>query len=227
MRLALITARGGSNRIPKKNVRPFANQGPMITLPIKALLSSGLFEEVCVDTDSEEIAEISRNAGASVPYLRPTHLAQNNVPTLEVVRHAISRLRLKPEDELLVAYPTNYLTPEHYRLAFEAFNFGSGDFLVSVTPVQSRVDRLFSLGPQSKLLRLEVRHDDGEVIEPQLYTDAGKFYLGRVSSWVTTTGIFDSSEGFRLDWKYGIDVDTPDDWNLAEEIYRTMPPPSE
>ena len=196
----------------------------MITLPIKALLSSGLFEDVYVDTDSEEIAEISRHAGATVPFLRPAHLAQNHVSTLEVVRHAVKRLGLQPEDELLVAYPTNYLTPDHYRQACAAFNVSSKDFLISVGPVHSRVDRLFGLNPQSKLVSLEIRHDDGEVIEAQLYTDAGKFYLGRVGSWMTTTGIFESSEGFRLEWKFGIDIDTLDDWKLAEETYKAIFP---
>ena len=89
MNIAVIPARGGSKRIPRKNVRPFCGK-PMIEWPIAAVRQSGCFESVIVSTDDDEIAEVARRAGAEVPFMRPARLANDQTGTAEVVRHAIS-----------------------------------------------------------------------------------------------------------------------------------------
>ena len=106
MRFAVIPARGGSKRIPRKNIRPFAGK-PIIAWPIKAALSSGLFDQVVVSTDDAEIAEVARDAGASVPFMRPKNLSDDYADTKSVVRHAISELKLETEPEVQVCciYP--------------------------------------------------------------------------------------------------------------------------
>ena len=108
MRVAVIPARGGSKRIPRKNIRPFAGK-PIIAWPIKAALSSGLFDQVVVSTDDAEIAEVARDAGASVPFMRPKNLSDDYADTKSVVRHAISELKLETEPEVQVCciYPTS------------------------------------------------------------------------------------------------------------------------
>src|ERR1041384_7656100 len=88
MRLAVSPARGGSKRIPRKNIRPFAGV-PMLVRAIRTAQASGLFERVIVSTDDDEIAALAREAGAEVPFRRPAELADDHAPTVPVIAHAL------------------------------------------------------------------------------------------------------------------------------------------
>lgn len=223
-RVGLIIARGGSKRVPKKNIRDFAGVGPMISLPIRALLRSGVLDDLYVDTDSEEIAAVAEQQGASVPYLRNPLLASDTATTLEVVQEATKRLGLDPSDTLLVAYPTNFLKPSFYIQAFDQFDSGKPTMLVSI--VRANV-------VHGRLLRTNLVTGDLEFIDPKNHSarsqdleetlqDAGKFYLARVDHWTATEHIFWRARPFFVPPAYGIDLDTEEDWEFAEIVYRGL-----
>ena len=92
MKIAIIPARGGSKRIPRKNIKPFHGQ-PMIAYAIRAALASGSFDKVIVSTDDAEIAQVAREAGAEVPFTRPPDLSDDHTPTVPVIAHAITTCR--------------------------------------------------------------------------------------------------------------------------------------
>lgn len=219
---ALITARCGSKRIPKKNIREFLDQGPIITVPIRALISCSFISRVYVDTDCDEIAEIARDAGASVPDLRPPELADDFATTLEVVRSSVERRGLRKGDILLVVYPTSTLDPTHYTEAWKRFRSTKPKMLVSVCSAGIPASRFFSLEKgtmrikESNLSSMNTRTQD----EPIAFKDAGKFYLGSVNTWVNTENIFDQAEGFILPPQFGIDIDTEEDWKFAEYVHK-------
>lgn len=222
--MGLIIARGGSKRIPKKNIRAFANRGPIITIPIQSMLKSGVFHEIVVDTDSSEIASIAEAAGAAVPYLREPELAGDHATTLQVAKAAIRRLRLESDDILLLAYSTSYLTPQHYSEAIATFAEIEPGMLISVVP---------SGVSHSRLLRIEHNSGDLEFIYPEMvnarsqdievsFKDAGKFYIARVELWNETENVFSLAKPYVLPVEYGIDLDTLEDWRFAETVFFGM-----
>lgn len=221
---ALITARCGSKRIPNKNIRTFLDIGPIITIPIKALLACDFISEVFVDTDCEEIARISRDAGASVPHLRPPHLADDFATTLQVVKAAIKRWGFNQKDSLLVVYPTSLLTTDHYQRAWEEFAADETCMLVSICSLGIPISRILALTGNSirigskEIEALRARTQDHEVG----YKDAGKFYLSHVGSWLETKNIFEDARAHIIEPEFGIDIDTESDWNFAETVYRGM-----
>ena len=222
---AIIIARGGSKRIPGKNIRSFADEGPIIGLPIRAIKRSKVASHVFVDTDSGEIAREAKLAGAQVPFLREPHLADDHTTTLQVAQASIMRHGF-PEDEIvLIAYPANYLRSQHYEQAFQTF--ASSDrsrMLVSVCSIGLPTSRLFRMNlVNNELLstagpELNARTQD---LEPA-YRDAGKFYMATAGHWMNAASIFESADGFVIPPAYGIDIDSFDDWSFAEATWRGL-----
>ena len=151
MRLAIIPARGGSKRIPRKNIRNLAGL-PAIAWPIRSALAAGRFEMVVVSTDDEEIAEVARQHGATVPFLRPAHLSDDVTGTRQVIQHAIAELGSTSGYSCCI-YPTAVLvTPEDLQEAVNAHQrFGTS--VVSVTALDRRLWRGFA-ADQGRLRRL-------------------------------------------------------------------------
>jgi len=223
--VALIIGRGGSKRIPKKNIRLFATEGPMIGVPIRALRSSGIASEIFVDTDSKEIADEAETAGAQVPYLRDSKLADDQTTTLEVVKSAIRKLEIPATQAVVVVYPASYLTPEHYVEALKRFNLTDrSKMLVSVCSVGVSPNRLFGINDVTNdiepadLSALEGRTQDTR----PAYRDAGKLYMATSMHWLQTGNVFESAQAFVLPPAFGIDIDTPDDWIFAEATWRGL-----
>ncbi len=223
--LALIPARGGSRRIPRKNVRPFLGV-PAIARVIDTILAAEVAERIIVSTDDEEVAAIATEHGAEVPGLRPVALADDQTSTLAVVHHAIAAWmsHLEPSDGLLVAYPTAVLlTPGLLQDAAERFDREEAEFLIPVLryphPVERRlrIDRSGCLRPDEPQ-HLASRTQD---LEPA-YHDAGQFYLGRRSAWQEEASPL--AEGRALAWELpggcAVDIDEPADWDRAEELAR-------
>ncbi|MBT7237958.1 acylneuraminate cytidylyltransferase family protein [Candidatus Woesearchaeota archaeon] len=134
--LAIIPARGGSKGIPRKNIRPFLGK-PLIEYSIKLALSCKEIDKVIVTTDDEEIAEISKNAGAEVPFIRPENLAQDDTPTLPALRHAINFLEEKEEiyDNIILLEPTAPLrTKELIQKTIKKIKEDNVETVVSTVP---------------------------------------------------------------------------------------------
>ena len=222
MRIAVIPARGGSKRVPRKNIRTFAGQ-PIIVWPIKAALSSGLFDQVVVSTDDAEIAEVARMAGASVPFMRPENLSDDYVDTKSVIRHAISELKLKTEVQVCCIYPTSvFADAQLLKDGLEKLNEGKCSFVFSITSVDPSVYRSFTKATDDHITMLFPENYAKRTQDlPSLYCDAAQFYWATVGAWQSDLDIFGAdSIGVFIDPSRVQDIDTESQWLAAERIFQ-------
>jgi len=223
MRVAVIPARGGSKRIPRKNIRPFAGK-PIIVWPIKVALSSGLFDQVVVSTDDAEIAEVARAAGALVPYTRPDNLSDDYADTKSVIRHAISELKLENEPEVQVCciYPTSvFANAQILNEGLEKLISSNCKFVLSVTSVDPSVYRAFTKTAEDRITMLFPSNYAKRTQDlPNLYCDAAQFYWATVAAWQSDLNIFGAdSIGVFIDPSRVQDIDNEPQWLAAEQIF--------
>ena len=222
MRIAVIPARGGSKRVPRKNIRTFAGQ-PVIVWPIKAALSSGLFDQVVVSTDDAEIAEVARAAGASVPFMRPENLSDDYVDTKSVIRHAISELKLKTEVQVCCIYPTSvFADAQLLNEGLEKLISGNCRFVFSITSVDPSVYRSFTKAADDHITMLFPENYAKRTQDlPSLYCDAAQLYWATVGAWQSDLDIFGAdSIGVFIDPSRVQDIDTESQWLAAERIFQ-------
>ena len=222
MRIAVIPARGGSKRIPRKNIRTFAGQ-PIIVWPIKSALSSGLFDQVVVSTDDAEIAEVARAAGASVPFMRPENLSDDYVDTKSVIRHAISELKLKTEVQVCCIYPTSvFADAQLLNEGLEKLISGNCRFVFSITSVDPSVYRSFTKAADDHITMLFPENYAKRTQDlPSLYCDAAQLYWATVGAWQSDLDIFGAdSIGVFIDPSRVQDIDTESQWLAAERIFQ-------
>lgn len=222
--IALVPARGGSRRVPRKNVRPFLGT-PAIGRVLRTIAGSGVADRIVVSTDDEEIAAVSTAAGAEVPGLRPDELADDMTATTEVVRHVISAW-LPGEGRgtrLWVVYPTALLIRQIDLLAAaRRFEGVEAEFLVTVLRFPHPVERRLRMDESGTLRPDEPQHlaSRTQDLRPAFH-DAGQFYLGRIGSWLESSPLQSgSSIGFELPKDRVVDIDRPEDWELAERLAR-------
>lgn len=221
-KLAIITARGGSKRIPKKNIRLFAGK-PIIEYSIEAALAAGIFDEVMVSTEDEEIAEIAKRAGAKVPFMRSQKTSNDYATTAEVIREVLKEYSLRGErfEFACCIYPTApFITAKRLK---DAMNILSDQNSDSVIPVIR-----FSFPPQRGMVisdgRIEPKWPEyikmrSQDLEP-FYHDAGQFYCFNVNSFLTQqTLMMKDTFPIVLSEMEVQDIDTEEDWLLAEQKY--------
>lgn len=226
MRLAVIPARGGSKRIPRKNIRPFAGK-PMIGWSIEAARASGLFDRILVTTDDDEIARVAADFGAEVPFRRPAELADDRTPTVPVIAHAIEwqAAHGRAPAEVCCIYATApFVRPEDIRCGFDCLQRAGCDFAFSVTsyafPIQralriTKGDRVAMFYPE----HLQTRSQD---LEPA-YHDAAQFYWGSASAWLAGKPLFgETSMPVVLPRHRVQDIDTLEDWERAELMFAAL-----
>jgi len=225
MNLAVIPARGGSKRIPRKNINPFAGK-PMIAHAIDLAQSSGLFDHVLVSTDDTEIADISRNYGAETPFIRPAALADDFTGTVPVVAHAVHACKeLGWEFDLVCCiYPAvPFLQKADLVSALQMLEKGDAEYVFPITTYPSPIQRALRKLPDGKIEPFyrqfaSVRTQD---LEAAFY-DAGQFYWGFAQSWLDGKNLHKHGSGLVIpDWRV-VDIDTPDDWLRAELLYATF-----
>jgi pseudaminic acid cytidylyltransferase len=222
--IALIPARGGSKRVPRKNLRPFLGV-PAIERVIGVIRAASIVGRVLVSTDDEEIAGLALAVGAEVPALRPVELADDKASTIAVVRHAISVWlpEQSTETTLWVIYPTALLvTPEDLRRASERLAESPADFVASVVRFPHPVERRLRIDA-SGFLRADEPSTLGSRTQdlPPAYHDAGQFYGGTVAAWQDCTPLESTrTVGQVMDRLRAVDIDEPGDWALAEAIAR-------
>ena len=225
MNLAIIPARGGSKRIPRKNIKDFCGK-PMIAYAIEAARESKLFEHIVVSTDDEEIARIANALGAETPFVRPLELSNDYVDTVPVIAHAIEVcLQIGWKfDNVCCIYPTVPLIQiKDIKGALDRITNAEADYCFPVTEYSSSIQhalRLLSNGkmkpfyPEFELTRTQ----DSE----PAYLDAGQFYWGNIKAWLTNPKIHSSGLGYVIpNWRV-VDIDMPDDWSRAEFIYNSI-----
>ncbi len=223
MKLAIIPARGGSKRIPRKNIRDFLGK-PIIAYSIEAAQKCGLFDHIVVSTDDAEIADVARGFGAEVPFMRPAPLADDHTGTAAVVKHALQMLdgTARPAEFACCIYATApFVTPQDLQAGFELLQTTRKDYAFSVTSFGFPIHRALRLKdggvepiyPQYR----ETRSQDLE----EAYHDAGQFYWGRASAWLADVPIYSQSAAPLMLPRHRVqDVDTLEDWKRAELMYR-------
>ena len=223
--LAIIPAREGSKRVRKKNIKSFHGQ-PLITWVINTALETSLFEDVIVSTDSEEIADLSRGSGASVPFLRPKELSCDETPLIDVIRHAIIKTsnEYSPNDNLTLLYATApFLTAKYLKQSIEKLR--SFDFAVSVCSYPHPIQRALKMNIKSQNLTMNNQEEYFTRSQdlPEMLHDAGQFVSGKIGAWKKTTPFLSASTtGVRLPHYLVEDIDSEEDWKGAEIKFQLL-----
>ncbi len=223
--LAMITARGGSKRIPRKNIKEF-NGKPIMAYSIEAAIQSGVFDEVMVSTDDEEIADIARKYGASVPFFRSEKTSNDFATTVDVIDEVVREYHSRGKDFDIFAciYPTApFVTAERLKEAVEKLSSSDADSLIPVVRFSYPPQRAMEIHDGKLVFRhpenLSTRSQD---LEPH-YHDAGQFYIARTESFLKNKGIMVGQilpiELSELEVQ---DIDNEVDWKLAEMKYKLL-----
>ena len=222
--IAIITARGGSKRIPRKNVKLFCGK-PIITYSIEAALQSGLFEEVMVSTEDEEIARIAREAGAQVPFMRSSESAGDYASTDDVLLEVLTAYeeRGREFDSFCCLYPTApFVTAEKLRTAMGLLD--KADSVMPVVPFSFPPQRCMVLNEEGELRMKWPEHAKtrSQDLEPY-YHDCGQFYCCRTAPFFEykTTDMPHMVPMIMSELEVQ-DIDNPDDWEIAELKYQKM-----
>ena len=224
--VAIITARGGSKRIPRKNIRDFLGK-PMIAYPLQAALNSGAFDRVIVSTEDAEIAKIARDLGAETPFVRPMELADDHTGTMPIVQHALRWLidHGEPIEYACCIYPTSpFLTAEVLTQGFDLLKQQRKDFAFSVGrfsyPIQRALKRTENGGVEPFTPEfIPCRSQD---LEPA-YHDAGQFYWGTAEAFLEGRPVFsEAAIPIVLPDHMVQDIDNEEDWIRAEFMYQAQ-----
>jgi pseudaminic acid cytidylyltransferase len=224
--IAVIPARGGSKRIPRKNVRSFCGK-PIIAWSIEAALASGCFDAVIVSTDDDEIAGVARQCGAAVPFMRPPSLADDLTGTAPVVRHAIEWFVREgdPPDTACCIYATApFVTAEDLRRGREILSTTGADYAFSVTSYAFPIQRAVRITAQGRVEMYQPEHAGTRSQDlEEAYHDAGQFYWGRARAWSEERPLFSAAAAPVLLPRYRVqDIDTLEDWTRAEWMFKAM-----
>jgi N-acylneuraminate cytidylyltransferase len=224
--ICLIPARGGSKRIPRKNVKIFGGK-PIIAWSIDAALKAGCFDDVVVSTDDCEIQDIARAHGASVPFTRPEALANDFASTLDVVVHAIEWYieEGRPIDHVCILYATSpFVTAGDLRKANELLSTMSEGYVVSVCEYAAPIQRSLQINSNGRIEMLYPEHSQTRSQDlPKAYHDAGQFYFGAAASFCARKPLLGPAAlPLILPISHVQDIDTPEDWEYAEIMFKTM-----
>jgi len=225
-RLAIIPARGGSKRIPGKNIKDFLGK-PIIAYSIEAALSSGLFEEVMVSTDSEAIASIAKQYGAKVPFYRSEKNADDFATTVDVLFEVIEQYEAKGMsfESACCIYPTApFVNGSTLKTAFQHFIENRFDSVFPVLRFESPIQRALKVDADNRISMFYPEHQRSrsQDLEPAFH-DAGQFYWFRIDRlyenkklWAPNSGIIE------INAMQGQDIDNLEDWKLAELKYSLL-----
>lgn len=226
MNIAIIPARGGSKRIPKKNIKDFYGK-PIIAYSIEAALKSRLFDKVIVSTDDQEVAQIAKQCGADVPFLRPQNISDDYSSSDDAVSHAIDFLQNKNSNINFVCalYATAPLVKvESIIEGYKKIQTNKYDFVFSATEYSFPIQRAFKI---NLLGTLEMFQPDCYITRSQdlekAYHDAGQFYWGKAHSFLEKKIVFSNTSTIvNLPNNEVIDIDTIEDWHKAEILYELL-----
>jgi pseudaminic acid cytidylyltransferase len=226
MKIAVIPARGGSKRIPRKNIKLFCGK-PMIAWSIEAALQSGCFDLVVVSTDDVQIADTARQCGAQVPFMRPAELADDHTGTTPVVAHAVNWFVEQgqiPREVCCIYATAPFVRADDIRRGLDVLTASGSEYAFSVTSYAFPIQRALRIAGHGQVEMFnpaffEIRSQDLEAA----YHDAGQFYWGRASAWVTGKVIFAPHSAAVQLPRYRVqDIDTDEDWQRAEYMFRVI-----
>jgi pseudaminic acid cytidylyltransferase len=230
MRLAVIPARGGSKRIPRKNIKPFSGL-PMIAWSIKAALQSQCFDRIIVSTDDDEIAQVAKSYGAEVPFVRPPELSNDHTGTIPVISHAVAWQNANGQrvNEACCIYATApFVQSQDLQRGLQILQRSDSDYAFSVTSFAFPIQRAIRITPNQRIEMFQpeyfsTRSQDLE----EAWHDAGQFYWGKASAWLAMKPVFSSNAVPVALPRYRVqDIDTLEDWERAEWLFRVMQIPA-
>ena len=224
--VAIIPARGGSKRIPNKNIKLFTGQ-PIISYSIRVAQETGLFDRVIVSTDSPEIADIAREYGAEAPFLRPAELANDFAGTAEVVCHAIAWLEqegMQPEFICCVYATAPFIQASHLKQGYDKLVSTDANSVFSVTTYPYPIYRSLKITEKGGI---EMIWPEYENIRSQdlseAYHDAGQFYWANTNKFLKGKSLFAKDSLPVVLPRYLVqDIDTAEDWETAERLFSVM-----
>lgn len=224
--IAIIPARGGSKRIPKKNIKIFGNQ-PIIAYSIKVAKETNLFNRIIVSTDSEEIAQIGISYGAEVPFVRPAELSDDFTGTSKVLIHSLSWLREhdKSYPYFCCIYPTApFLKKDYLVKGFDILRKYMATSVFSVTSFSYPIFRALKLKSDNRIEMFWPEYLDARSNDlPNAYHDAGQFYWGNTEKFFKEKTLFSPNSVPIILPRYLVqDIDTLEDWEAAEKLFQAQ-----
>jgi pseudaminic acid cytidylyltransferase len=225
MNVAVIPARGGSRRIPRKNIKTFCGK-PMLVWSIEAARAAGLFDAVVVSTDDEEIAALAESNSAEAPFRRPPELANDHAPVLPVIAHAIRWIeehRGPVRYACYISATAPFLQVSFLREGFDLLEARpDAEFTFGVTSYAFPIFRSLKLDPDGAVSMFWPEHELTRSQDlPQAWHDAGQFYWGRKQAFLNHQGVFSArSYPVILPRHLVQDIDTPEDWEVAERLFK-------
>jgi pseudaminic acid cytidylyltransferase len=223
--VCIIPARGGSKRIPKKNIKFFFGK-PLIAYSIEVALKSELFEKVVVSTDNEEIAKIAKEYGAKVPFIRPAELSDDYTGTGTVINHAIEYLKSQGEnyDFVCSIYATApLLQVEYLKEGYERLKNSDAHMAFSVTSMPFPIQRTFKITKDERCEMFMPEHFKSRSQDlEEAYQDAGQFYWTNLNNKATDIAFGKSSIPIILPRHLVQDIDTLEDWQRVEKLYQLL-----
>lgn len=221
-RIAIIPARGGSKRVPRKNIRPFAGR-PMIAYAIEAARQSGLFDRIVVSTDDAEVAALAQREGAAVPFLRPAALADDHTPTVPVIAHAIracAELGWRADLACCIYPAVPLLQPESLAAALALLEASDAPYAFPVLAYRAPIQRALKRDAQGRSAPLHPEFALTRTQDlPSAFHDAGQFYWGRSEAWLAGRTLHADACTLVCDEGSVVDIDTEADWALAEALF--------
>jgi pseudaminic acid cytidylyltransferase len=226
MNVAVIPARGGSKRIPRKNVRAFAGL-PMIAHSITSALGSGLFDRVIVSTDDDEIAEVAERYGAVAPFRRPPTLSDDHTGTAPVIAHAVAWLRERettPSAVCCIYATAPFMRAEDLARGLALLQTGAWSYVFSATSYAFPVQRSFHERTDHGIEMLWPEHLNTRSQDlPEALHDAGQFYWGAPDAWSSVKPIFGTHSTIVRVPRWRVqDIDTLEDWAHAELLWQVL-----
>ena len=218
--ICIIPARGGSKRIPGKNIKDFLGK-PLIAYSIEAALNSKVFSEVIVSTDDEAIANVAREFGASVPFFREASLSDDYATSTDVIKDAISRVNSSFSDVCCLYATAPLVTAEILKEAASEFKKDECKFFFSATAFDFPIQRAIKLDENARVSMFYPRFERtrSQDLEPAFH-DAGAFYFGKKEAWLECSAIFaPHSKAYLLPRNLVCDIDTLEDFEFAKKLY--------
>lgn len=226
MKIAVIPARGGSKRIPRKNIKLFCGK-PMIAWSIDAALQSACFDRIIVSTDDDEIADVARTSGAEVPFLRPRELSDDYTGTIPVIAHAISWQAAHggmPSSVCCIYATAPFVRSKNLQDGLSLLETTGSDYAFSVTSYAFPIQRAIRIDETGHVAMFNPEHFNTrsqDLIEA--YHDAGQFYWGRAEAWLAQKAIFSPASVPVILPRYRVqDIDTQEDWDRAEWMFKAL-----
>jgi pseudaminic acid cytidylyltransferase len=226
MKIAVIPARGGSKRIPGKNIRDFCGK-PIIAYSIDAALASGCFDTVIVSTDDDAIAAVARKYGAEVPFRRPTELSNDIVGTIPVTAHAVRWFEENrgPLDLACCIYATApFVRADDIKRGLERLEASGADYAFSVASFGFPIQRAIRILPSGRAGMFQPEHFNTRSQDlEEAFQDAGQFYWGTPEAWKAGTPMFSEAAVPVILPRWRVqDIDTEEDWKRAELMFRAL-----